>query len=238
MTTQPVALVLVAALIGSFASPLEAQSLQVKAGTKVVVTTTAGWEMKGVVSDVSDTTIDVSGETGTKRINVSEVRKIDTSDSLRNGFFWGLGLSAGAALIPAFAIREMNCPSVVTGPGQCTYPKTSTGQRIGYSSASLRRRACSIAAWRRSSIATSTAAGRSTRKPRRQRVCVWNRSSRKSASASRAQFAGRVRKTEPCCSSFWRLTLRRIALVGSRSRPMTSILTIGNGRNNSCWYQL
>lgn len=131
MMTRPVALVLVAALIGSFASPLDAQTLPVKTGDKIVVTTIAGWEMKGVVSDTSQTTIDVSGETGTKKINVSDVRKIDTSDSLRNGFLWGLGLSAGGALVPAFMVTKMTCPAIVTGPGQCTYPKVSTGERIG-----------------------------------------------------------------------------------------------------------
>jgi hypothetical protein len=120
MTVQPIALVLVAALAGPFASHAQAQDRQagntqadasapssrlpVKMGQTVWVTVIDGWEVKGVVSDIAATTIDVSGEAGTKHLNVSEIRRVAKRDSVKNGFLIG----AAVAVLPALAVGALS----------------------------------------------------------------------------------------------------------------------------------
>lgn len=110
MTTHrvPAVIALAAALIapaGLFASSAQAQEtpsgrLPVKMGQAVWVTSSEGWEVRGVISDISAATIDVSGEAGTKRLNVTDIRRVATRDSLKNGFW--IGASVGA--VPALAL--------------------------------------------------------------------------------------------------------------------------------------
>jgi hypothetical protein len=76
----------------------------VKTGQHVWVTALDGAETKGVIGDITPATIEIKGEHSTKRFNVTDVRRIATRDSLKNGAIIGGcvlgGLGTLAALRP------------------------------------------------------------------------------------------------------------------------------------------
>jgi hypothetical protein len=65
--------------------------LPVKLGQIVWVTTSEGLDMKGFVSAISPTTLEISGEAGTRQFAVAETRRIAKRDGNRNGFLIGAG---------------------------------------------------------------------------------------------------------------------------------------------------
>lgn len=68
--------------------------LPLKLGQTVWVTTSEGLDMKGVVSGITPTTLEVSGEAGTRQFLVAETRRIAKRDGNRNGFLIGAGVGA------------------------------------------------------------------------------------------------------------------------------------------------
>ena len=111
MTRREVALLLILTVAAPFTAAATAQSpnipqnsapgpLPVSVGQVVWVTVRDGFEFKGVISGVTATSIDVRGDAGTKHLNASEIRRIATTDSLKNGFWIGFAVGAvsGAAM--------------------------------------------------------------------------------------------------------------------------------------------
>lgn len=83
-------------------------TLPVRPGRLVWVTTEMGWEVKGVISKLTDTAIEVSGTSGTKSIALADVRRIDVKDSNRSGFAMGAAFAVVPALIVAGFADEAN----------------------------------------------------------------------------------------------------------------------------------
>jgi len=123
MTRRDVALLLILTGAAPFTAAATAQSpnipqnsapgpLPVSVGQVVWVTVRDGFEFKGVISGVTATSIDVRGDAGTKHLNASEIRRIATTDSLKNGFW--IGFAVGA--VPAAAMST----DLGTGVGHST----------------------------------------------------------------------------------------------------------------------
>ena len=83
MMNRLIAFAFAATLASPLASPAFAQKPSgppVEFGQKVWVTTSEGWELKGVISKLTDSAIEVSGEAGTKRIAFSDISRIQKRD--------------------------------------------------------------------------------------------------------------------------------------------------------------
>jgi len=85
------AVTLVAASSVAAAQP-SPQPLPVRLGQTVWVTTSEGLDMKGVVSGLSPTTLEVSGEAGTRQFLMADMRRVAKRDGNRNGFLIGAGV--------------------------------------------------------------------------------------------------------------------------------------------------
>jgi hypothetical protein len=83
--------------------------LPVKLGQIVWVTTSEGLDMKGFVSAITPTTLEISGEAGTRQFVVAETRRIAKRDGNRNGFLIGAAIGALPWMLGAAAGDDENC---------------------------------------------------------------------------------------------------------------------------------
>jgi hypothetical protein len=107
-------------LVCSFSSPAQAQAPpgpNVKVGDTVWVTVAQDREVKGLVTNITPTAIEVRGETGTQQLNLVEVRKISKPDSLKNGFLIGAAVGVASGIGYAY---------------DSAAPDASEGSKAGY----------------------------------------------------------------------------------------------------------
>lgn len=93
-----VTLVATSSVVSAQTSPPQ---LPLSLGQTVWVTTSEGLDMKGVVSAITPTTLDVSGEAGTRQFVVAETRRIAKRDGNTNGFLIGAAVGALPFLVEA-----------------------------------------------------------------------------------------------------------------------------------------
>ena len=91
MTLQRIALLLAVVLAAPVAALAQAPSspLPVTLGQHVWVTTTDASEIEGAVTDITAVAIDVRSDNGTKRVNVTDIRRIATRRSMTKGTIIG-----------------------------------------------------------------------------------------------------------------------------------------------------
>ncbi len=99
--------------------------LPIRLGQTVWVTTSEGLDMKGVVSAVTATTLDVSGEAGTRQVVVAETRRIAKRDGNRNGFLIGAAVGALPFLAEAAGGDSSGCEKGLTCHSTGWYLATS-----------------------------------------------------------------------------------------------------------------
>jgi hypothetical protein len=91
MTLRRTALLLAIAFAGPVSALAQAPSspLPVTLGQHVWVTTTDASEIEGAVTGITAVAIDVRSDNGTKRVNVTDIRRIATRKSIKKGTIIG-----------------------------------------------------------------------------------------------------------------------------------------------------
>jgi hypothetical protein len=87
--TLVVALLVAGCASSALAQPLLAD-VPIKAGTLYWITRTDGMEVKGFITERTDTELRISGERGPLAVPVSEVLMIAKPDGLKEGFLAGM----------------------------------------------------------------------------------------------------------------------------------------------------
>lgn len=112
-TTSLLATVILLAATSVASAQTSTRPVPVRLGQTVWVTTGEGLDMKGVVSAVTPTTLDISGEAGTRQFVVAETRRIAKRDGNRTGFLIGAAIGALPFLAGAASGEGENCDSKV-----------------------------------------------------------------------------------------------------------------------------
>ena len=92
LTTLITLLVLLSASAHEAFAQTSSAILPVRLGQTVWVTTSEGLDMKGVVSGLSPTSLEISGEAGTRQFLMADMRRVAKRDGNRNGFLIGVGV--------------------------------------------------------------------------------------------------------------------------------------------------
>jgi len=75
--------------------------IPVKVGDKVWIAGPDGWDFKGVVAEVTPTSVDVDGDTGSKRFAAGDITRVSKPDSNWSGFRIGAAIGVGVGLLGA-----------------------------------------------------------------------------------------------------------------------------------------
>ena len=121
----------------AFATPVWAQGgpvtgvIPVKFGQKVWVTSADGTQAIGVVTQLTDTAIELSGDAGDTRIKLTDVRSVAVKDSNWSGFWAGFSVGAGATLLLAGSGFGSDCGSNCRSQSRINAPVLGMAALIG-----------------------------------------------------------------------------------------------------------